>query len=497
MALDVTRAKRSRFSSSSQAPLTLDAETMRRMGYRAIDAVVDHLTQIRQHHVLNVKSGRDLQRVLGQPLPREPEAFDTLIGDLEQHVFQNITHHDHPRFFAFVPGPGNYAGALAELLTNGFNVFCGTWIGGAGASEIELITLEWLRRLVGFPAGARGVFLSGGSEAGLVAMATARNVKLGNDPTNAVVYCSDQTHKSLDRNLWLLGFQPQQVVRLPCDETWRLRPELLAARIAGDRAKGLRPFCVVVNAGTTNTGSVDPLNEVAEICRREDLWLHADGAYGAGAIFCEPGRKVLSGIEKVDSLGLDPHKWMFQPYSAGCVMVRNGYDLRRTFSYSAEYLKLIEESDEPNFCDYGIQLTRDFRALKLWFSLKIFGADAFEAAQCRGIELAETVAKTVVQQRWWELVSPPQLAVVTFRFRPPGLDQETLDALNREIVDTFNKTGYGMVIYTKLNEETVIRMCTINPRTLDAEIQQCLEKLDHIAKTLYREWVVTEPPASI
>ncbi len=485
MAVDLTRIKRNR----TQAPLTLDEQTMRDMGYRVIDAVVDHLTDIRNQKVLNVKSGRDLERLLGQPLPRDPQNFDKLMDDLENHVFQNITHHDHPRFFAFVPGPGNYAGALAEMLTNGFNVFCGTWIGGAGASEIELITLEWLRRLVGFPAGARGVFLSGGSEAGLVAMATARNVKLNNDPKNAIVYCSDQTHKSLDRNLWLLGFRPEQIVRLPSDDQFRLQPSVLSARIEADRRAGLRPFCVIANAGTTNTGSIDPLVDLSVICRREDLWLHADGAYGAGAVFCEPGRKALEELGLVDSVGLDPHKWMFQPYSAGCVMVRNGFDLRRTFSYSAEYLKLIEESDEPNFCDYGIQLTRDFRALKLWFSLKVFGADAFEAAQVRGMELAEIVEKRMRQKRNWHITSSARLAVVTFRFQPSDLDEATCDELNREIVETFNGTGYGMVIYTKLNDRTVIRMCTINPRTRDVEIQQVLDLLDHIALSLYKSLI--------
>jgi aromatic-L-amino-acid decarboxylase len=243
------------------------------------------------------------------------------------------------------------------------------------------------------------------------------------------------------------------------------------------------PFCVVANAGTTNTGAIDSLPVLAAYCRREGLWLHVDGAYGAAAALCERGRNLLQGLGEADSLALDPHKWLFQPYEIGGVLVREARWLRETFHILPEYLVDIEGSaGEVNFCDRGIQLTRGFRALKLWMSLKVFGAAAFRAALNRGFELAETAEAAVRGLPDWEVVTPAQLGIVTFRYAPPGMATEELDRLNHALVDGMIADGFAMVSSTVLRGQTVLRMCTINPRTTAGDVRETLARLDRIGR---------------
>jgi aromatic-L-amino-acid decarboxylase len=252
----------------------------------------------------------------------------------------------------------------------------------------------------------------------------------------------------------------------------------LQNEVEADRAQGRRPFCVVASAGTTNTGAIDPLPELARYCRREGLWLHVDGAYGAAAALCPRGQALLDGLGLVDSLALDPHKWLFQPYEIGCVLVRDKRWLRQAFHILPEYLAVTEGREgEVNLCDYGIQLTRGFRALKLWMSLKFFGLPAFQKAQARGFELAELAEMIVGQMPGWQVVTPAQMGVVTFRFAPQGLREEELDQLQLELVEAMIADGFAMVSSTVLRGRTVLRMCTINPRTTETDIRETLAKL--------------------
>jgi aromatic-L-amino-acid decarboxylase len=465
--------------------LSLSPEEMRALGYRVIDMLVAHFQELPNKPVTRKGKRHDLEVRLREPVPEAGMDASELLVQLEQDVFRNIMHVDHPRFLAFVPGPSNFVGAMADALASGFNVFAGTWLEASGPTQIELVTVDWLRQACELPDSAGGLFVSGGSMANITALAVARHVELEDRPAGAVVYCSDQTHSSIERGLRVLGFGGDQLRKIPCDDEFRLHLPALLSTVEADRAQGLRPFCVVANAGTTNTGAIDPLPELADFCQREDLWLHVDGAYGAAAVLCQRGQQLLRGLARVDSLALDPHKWLFQPYEIGCILVRDGRWLRQTFHILPEYLADVEgQEGEINLCDYGLQLTRGFRALKLWMSLKLFGRSAFAKAINRGFDLAEVAETIVDDMRDWEVVTPGQMGIVTFRYAPPGMPAEEVDWLNGELVPTMMADGFAMISSTILRGKTVLRMCTINPRTTEADIRETLGKLDRMGQNL-------------
>jgi glutamate/tyrosine decarboxylase-like PLP-dependent enzyme len=336
----------------------------------------------------------------------------------------------------------------------------------------------------GLPDSAGGLFVSGGSMANLTALAAAMHVRL-EGAQRAIVYCSDQTHSSIERGLRILGFGRDQLRRIGSDARFRLDLRALSSAVEADRSRGNVPFCVVANAGTTNTGAVDPLPELATFCRKESLWLHVDGAYGASAVFCARGRELLEGLGQADSLALDPHKWLFQPYEIGCVLVRNSRWLKDAFHILPEYLlDTTGKDDEINFSDYGVQLTRGFRALKLWMSLQVFGRSAFAEALDRGFELAELAEAVVGEMPDWEVVTAAQMGVVTFRYSPQTAVPARWDGLNRELVGAMVADGYAMISSTTLRGKTVLRMCTINPRTTEADIRGTLARLDGMGREL-------------
>jgi glutamate/tyrosine decarboxylase-like PLP-dependent enzyme len=311
-----------------------------------------------------------------------------------------------------------------------------------------------------------------------------------------VLYLSDQTHSSITRALRFLGFTREQLRTLPADESFRLRLDALRRAVRKDRMGDYQPFCVIANAGTTNTGAIDPLPELAEFCRRENLWLHVDGAYGAAAVFSERGRELLRGLELVDSLALDPHKWLFQPYEMGCVLVRDAQLMRQTYQITAAYLEDTKAAaDEINFCDESMQLTREFRALKLWLSLKYFGAAAFRQAIERGLELAEFTESILRESPDWEVLSPATLGIVAFRYVRAGASQAELNTLNQRLVSACTEDGFAFVSSTLLKGRTALRMCTINPRTTDEDICASIARLTQLGHALPVEEVRHERSA--
>lgn len=459
-------------------PLTLSAQDMQRIAAQVCDLIVEHFVTVAESPVTRPSSLQSLNEGLQEPIPRNATPVPQLLAQLKTHVFDNMTHLDHPRNFAFVPSPSNFISAMADAIASSFNVFCGGFLGPSGVAQIELVSIEWLRELFRFPQEAGGLFVSGGSMANMTGLAVARHVMLANNTANASVYFSDQTHSSVAKGLKILGFQPFQIRKIPSDRQFRLPLDILRERIAADRLQGMAPFCVVANAGTTNAGAVDPLIELSAFCKAEGLWLHVDGAYGGSAGITARGRQVLGGIELADSLSIDPHKWLFQPYEIGCVLIRNREHLKDTFKVSAEYLKIIEQSAEQiNFCDYGVQLTRGFRALKLWLSIKAFGLDAFEAAINLGIENAEYVQSLLQTASCWEIITPAQLGVITFRYVAEGLDENELNALNNHIAEQIIMSGYALLSPTILGGKHILRMCTINPRTTRQDIRLTVEML--------------------
>ena len=469
----------------SAPPLTLPPEQLRAFGYRVVDMLVEHTAGLAAQPVPHAHRGARpaLEARLREPIPEDGTDPEAVLGRLRRDVFSHISHVDHPRFFAFIPSPGNPVGALADALASGFNVFAGTWIESSGPAVVELVVVDWLRQLCGMPEGAGGLCLSGGSMANLTALAAARHARLGPDFGEAVIYCSDQTHSSVARGLRVLGFRPDQLARLPADAAYRLDVDALREALREDRAAGRVPFCVVASAGTTNTGAVDPLAALAELCEAEHLWLHVDGAYGAAGVLCDEGRAALAGLGRADSIALDPHKWLFQPYELGCVLVRDRRLLREAFHIRPEYLHDAQGADEEvNFGDYGIQLTRRFRALKLWMTIQIYGMAAFRTAVARGFALARHAEALLRRMAGWEVTTPAQMGIVTFRHAPPGLDAAALDAHNRALLDRLHADGFAMLSTTVLDGRMVLRLCPINPRTTEDDLAATLAKLDAFAR---------------
>ncbi len=458
--------------------LQLSAEKMRELGYRVVDMLVDHFDRLPSEPVATVPSRRALEEKLREPIPERGVDIDAVLQRVEQDVLGNMMHVDHRRFFAFIPSPSNYVSVMADALATGFNVFAGTWLEGAGPAQIEMVTVDWLRELCGMPEGTGGLFVSGGSMANLTALVVARQAKLPNGIDKATVYCSEQTHASIEKGMRILGFRSDQLRKLDADREFRLPLTTLLSAVASDRSAGKRPFCVVANAGTTNTGAVDPLSDIADFCRDQNLWFHVDGAYGGAAVLSKRAASRLAGIGRADSLSLDPHKWLFQPYETGCVLVREGRRLGESFRIAPEYLKDAEtKEEEVNFYEQGIQMTRSFRALKLWMSLQVFGLERFRNAIDRGISLAETAEELLRRSSCWEIVTPAEMGIVTFRYRHRGGAADE-DALNRRIVEGMTADGFAMLNSTVLEGRTALHLCTINPRTTVSDLEKTVERME-------------------
>lgn len=470
------------------SPLQLTRAEMQALGDRALQMVIDRHEQVRAMHTTQSITRAEAERLLHAPLNEAPEPIDGLLDILGRDVFPNAFKADHPRFYAFVPSPSNFVSAVGDFLASGHNVFSGHWLASSAASQIELTVLDWLRSACGYPAEAGGVFLSGGSMANLSAIVIARETRLGGHDMNGVVYYSDQTHSSMSKGLRVLGFAKHQRRAVATDAAYRLDVAALEATIAADRANGLRPFCVVANAGTTNTGAVDPLPALADLCAREGLWLHVDGAYGAAAVLHPRGAAALTGLGRADSITLDPHKWLFQPFEIGCLLVRDARLMKQAFrvedddhaDYLADIVPHIQQ--DVNFFERGIQLTRSFKALKLWLSMRAFGLSAFRDGIQVGFDLADFAQEWLIASGKWEIVTPSQMGIVTFRWKQAGLSDAEIDSLTARTVDRLRLDGYATVMSTTLRGRPAMRLCPIHHGATTTEMATTLERLTRFAE---------------
>ena len=460
--------------------LELNPSEMKSLGYEIVDMLVDYHASVAEKAVKTNVEQEKLEALLREILPEHGSDALELVRKLRDEVFVDLEQKIHPRDFAFIPGPSNFVSVMADAMASGFNIFSGAQVTSTGATVIELLVIDWLRQEFGFGEGAGGLFVSGGSAANLTGLAAARGIRLGNRIEKSRVYYSEQTHVSNIKALKLLGFQQDNLCPVSIDEHFRINTRELEKHIASDRKQGLTPFCIIANAGTTNTGAIDPLQDLVEIRERENLWLHVDGAFGAAAAMTERGKKLLVGLDAVDSLSFDPHKWFFQPYEIGGIIVRDIQHLQNTFATNAEYLRDIQGpgKQELNFFDYGIQMTRGFRALKMWLSIKTFGFAAFRAAIERGFELAELAETELRKSACWEIITPAQMGIITFRYRVEGLDEQALSQINENIVQSMLDDGYAFILTTSLRGQTVLRICSINPRTNDEDIGETIRRLE-------------------
>lgn len=471
------------------AKLELNKAEMKAYGYEVVDAIIDHFDTQKEKNPVALASREEMDTMFLEKAPENPEDAHKVLDFVLENVMTKSNIVSHPKSYSFVPGPSNYISAMADTLATGFNIFSGGWAASPAAAELEIVTLNWLLKIFGFPEKkGGGIFTSGGSMANLTAIVTARRIKCGDDFSKAVIYLSDQAHSSNIKAIRILGFKKEQIRIIPTDIEFKLSINKLRNAIAKDRLEGLQPFCMVATAGTTNTGTVDPLSEISKICKKEDIWFHIDGAYGGAAILSKDGKKLLKGIEKADSLTVDPHKWFFQPYEMGCLLVRNSKWLKNTFTETPEYLRDVEGNEsEINFYDHGVQLTRRFRALKFYMSIKTFGLKAFRDAITYNIKLAESVEDLLRKSSNWEIISPATLAVINFRYNPIGnkLSENELDELNQYISEKVVESREALLVTTILNGQTVLRMCLINPRTTLDDVTETILLCNEFAKEKY------------
>lgn len=453
--------------------LGLTEDQMRTLGYQVVDTVVQYLARRRDEPAIRVAPRAAIEHAIGTDLPRQGTDPAEALDKLHSAVLSHMQHGDHPRYFARVPSPSSFAGILGDWLAVGMNAIASTWAGASGPATLELTVIDWLRELLGMPEGTEGILTSGGSIANLIGLATCFSER-----GRGVVYLNDQTHASLRRNLLTLGVPAHDIRTLSTGDRLRFDVEALARAVADDRAAGMRPVMIIANAGTTNTGSSDPLREIALWCRSQGLWMHVDGAYGAPAALTAKGRAHLNGMELADSLVFDPHKWLFQPYGCGCLLVRHPGALENAFAMHPEYLRDSKgaECGEVDLYNRSIELTRRARAIKIWMTLVTHGVDGVAAAVARGIALAEHAERFIRDdERTWELVTPAQIGVVTFAKRDcrPGEHQR--------MVNRLSASGFATLSTTELGGRSVLRLCTINPLTTPEELEQTLQRLAKMA----------------
>jgi aromatic-L-amino-acid decarboxylase len=470
-----------------RSPLDLDHETMRRLGHLVADTVAHHLSTLREQPAYATLGTAEAERLLDRRAPAQGTDFETLLATLRDGVFPHAAREPHPGFIAYVPSCPTFPAVLGDWLATGFNFYAGVWPVAVGPNQLEIVVLDWFRQWLGMPDGANGLLTTGGSGANLTAMIAARHRVTKGDASliaQLTVYASDQVHSSVTRAAWLAGVPRENVRSLATDDEFRLRVDALRDALARDRAAGVVPLMVVASAGTTNTGSVDPLPDIATICERENVWMHVDAAYGGFAILTDMGRRALAGIERADSVTLDPHKWLFVPFECGCLLVRDPHRLKAAFQIFPEYLADAQGGHEAvNFADYGEQLTRYSRALKVWMSVRYFGIDAIRDAIDRGIMLARRLEQRVRETPSLEVVSPARFGIVCFRVRPEGTsDGATLDALNERVLARVVGDGRYFISSTRLRGAFALRACILGFRTTEEDIDGLVRSVADAAR---------------
>jgi glutamate/tyrosine decarboxylase-like PLP-dependent enzyme len=459
-------------------PLAIESATMRELAHQVVEMLIARLEDPERDPVLRSATRDETEQRLGEPPPERGIAFEEIMTRLEMDILPLTARYDHPGYLAFVPGFGTWPAALGDFIASALNLYGGSWKEGAGPSQVELTVLDWFKEWIGYPPEAAGILTSGGSAANMTALACARESLIGAMADDVVIYLSDQAHASLARAARILGFRPDQVRVLPADERFRMRPDALAGAIASDRKAGRRPLFVAAAAGSTNTGAVDPFAELSAICRREGAWLHVDAAYGGFTAITERGRQTLKGIGLADSVTLDPHKWLYQPFECGSLLVRDGAELRRAFEIAPDYLKDLEiVSREVNFADLGMQQSRMCRGIKVWMSLKYFGVENFRLAIDRAMDLARRAEERIKASDEFELLCPVTLSVVCFRRRVPGADEATHERVNRALLQGIEDGGEAWLSSTRLKGRYALRMCVLNHTTEAMHIDRVLDWL--------------------
>jgi aromatic-L-amino-acid decarboxylase len=488
-------------TSSRASSLDINEDELRELSDQFVNLAHNYFANVSNFPVFPQTTGDEIAKQLDAPPPTKAQSLAELLIDC-QNVIDGCRHNGHPRFFGYVASPSTPAGAFADLLASTVNPSVTSWRSAPAATQVERTVVRWLGSLIGYDENAQGLLTSGGSMANLTALLMAHRVKAGNvisqtgllnSGARMMIYASDQVHFSIVKAADILGLGKESVRLLPADNNFCMDADALREAVQHDLDGGLRPFCVVASAGTAGTGAIDPLTDIADVANEFNLWFHVDGAYGAPAAMTEKRRAMFAGLERADTVSLDPHKWLYTPVDCGCLLYRDAAAARQAFVTEADYVKVHEQAEIESFAfwDYGVELSRRFRALKVWLTLKYYGARRIAAAIADDIAMAEYMAAQVESAEDLELLAPVQLSICCFRYVPPAMREHGKDAelnrLNERIMHRVQRGGRAYLSNAMLRGKFALRACIINFRTTRADIDLTLEIVREAAKEIETE----------
>ncbi|MBD3414264.1 MAG: aminotransferase class V-fold PLP-dependent enzyme [Candidatus Aminicenantes bacterium] len=467
----------------------MDKKTFKKYGYQFVDWVAEYLDRVGEYPVCPDMKPGDIKQILPANAPAQGESLDDIFKDFKTKIFPGMTHWQHPCWFAYFPANNSPPSILAELLTAGMGAQCMIWETSPAAEELEVVVMDWLRKMLGLPEGMKGVIQDTASTSSLVALLSARekatefnsNIKGIQEPL--VVYCSDEAHSSVEKGAKIAGFGTDFIRKIPTDPDYAMIPEKLEQRINEDLKKELKPCCVIATVGTTSSSAMDPLDQIGDICRNYGVWFHVDAAYAGTAAVLPEKRWMLKGIESADSFVFNPHKWMLTNFDCSAYFVKDPGSLIRTFEIHPEYLKTGVDREVKNFRDWGIALGRRFRALKLWFVLRYYGVEGIQGMVRKHISLAQFVKSEIDADPHFELMAPVPLSLVCFRLNDGRSDKE-LDQLNRKLLEYLNQTGQLHLTHTTLKGKYVIRLCVGTWTTDEKDVKKSWQLIQKKAQEI-------------